>query len=323
MREGVDCKGKKWVEKKKDSRMIDLSNQTFELLKTCFPVSIEGKSKAGWLCVCNCGKEIVAYGADLRSKKVKSCGKCAADIFFNNKAEEMIGQTFSHLKVIDIFSREKQKGYSYKCVCSCGKEKIFLGRELRSGHVKSCGSCLKKENWEHKRENLEGKRYGYLTVLNFCKTNSKRAFWNCLCDCGKTCVVSGHDLTGDKIHSCGCLKSYGEKIISQILEDNNIHFRAQYSFPDCLSENNKKLFFDFALLNNNNEVIRLIEFDGEQHYKPSSFFGGEEQFISLQKRDNIKNYYAKSHNIPLIRVPYKEKNNITLELLLSNKYLIN
>ena len=41
-----------------------------------------------------------------------------------------------------------------------------------------------------------------------------------------------------------------------------------------------------------------------------------------QKRDKEKNKYALSHNIPLIRIPYWERDNITLEMLLGDQYLI-
>lgn len=36
--------------------------------------------------------------------------------------------------------------------------------------------------------------------------------------------------------------------------------------------------FDFAILNDNGEIIRLIEFDGQQHFEGIDIFGGEEQF---------------------------------------------
>jgi hypothetical protein len=38
--------------------------------------------------------------------------------------------------------------------------------------------------------------------------------------------------------------------------------------------------------------------------------------------DKIKNNYAKEKNIPLVRIPYWERDNITLDLIMGNKYLI-
>jgi hypothetical protein len=42
-----------------------------------------------------------------------------------------------------------------------------------------------------------------------------------------------------------------------------------------------------------------------------------------KKRDILKNNYALLHNIPLYRIPYWEKNNLSYNLIMSNKYLIN
>ena len=41
-----------------------------------------------------------------------------------------------------------------------------------------------------------------------------------------------------------------------------------------------------------------------------------------QERDKKKNEFAKSKNIPLVRIPYWERDNITLDMILGNKYLI-
>lgn len=37
---------------------------------------------------------------------------------------------------------------------------------------------------------------------------------------------------------------------------------------------------------------------------------------------NIKNEYALSHNIPLVRIPYWKRNSITLETIMGDQYLI-
>ena len=41
----------------------------------------------------------------------------------------------------------------------------------------------------------------------------------------------------------------------------------------------------------------------------------------IKKNDEVKNQYAKQHSLPLVRIPYTI-NNITLDMLLSDKYLI-
>lgn len=77
------------------------------------------------------------------------------------------------------------------------------------------------------------------------------------------------------------------------------------------------------ILPSSTKMIRLIEFDGPQHYEiGSGYYNSEEKIARTQKHDNLKNQYAFDHNIPLVRIPYKERDNITLELLLGDKYLL-
>jgi hypothetical protein len=63
-----------------------------------------------------------------------------------------------------------------------------------------------------KRIDLTGQRFGRLTVLSFsearCRGKEKhpRAYWLCLCDCGKQKVLCAQDLRQRATKSCGCLK---------------------------------------------------------------------------------------------------------------------
>lgn len=36
----------------------------------------------------------------------------------------------------------------------------------------------------------------------------------------------------------------------------------------------------------------------------------------------MKNEWAKEHNIPLVRIPYWERDKITLDMILGDKYLV-
>lgn len=55
--------------------------------------------------------------------------------------------------------------------------------------------------------NLIGKRFGRLIVLGRAENKGEKTRWNCLCDCGKTKIVYGNNLTRGNTYSCGCLKS--------------------------------------------------------------------------------------------------------------------
>lgn len=164
-----------------------------------------------------------------------------------------------------------------------------------------------------------GKRYGLLTVIKPIECIQGIGWsWECVCDCGAHIIVWGKDLTSGSVKSCGCLRSGGELKITQLLTENNIPFIKQKTFSDCYREKAcGKMHYDFFV---NGKF--LLEYDGEQHFKAIKFFGGEEGFLENKRRDEFKNNYAKEHNIPLKRIPYWDLNNLTIEDIMGDKYLV-
>ena len=113
-----------------------------------------------------------------------------------------------------------------------------------------------------------------------------------------------------------CNLSNGETIIKKFLEDCSINFKQQYALPnEDLFCSNKKLFVDFFLP----DLNTIIEFNGDQHYRPVEMWGGKEQFEKQQRRDNAVRSYCEDHNITLIEIPYKDMANI--EKILSKELL--
>ena len=122
-----------------------------------------------------------------------------------------------------------------------------------------------------------------------------------------------------KTKSCGCINySIGEQNIITILNKFNIPYIKEYTE---FSLNKKR--FDFAILDDTNKIIRLVEFDGIQHTDPTKGWSRNAESLKIiQQRDEEKNQWAKKHNIPLVRIPYTERDNITLDIIMGDKYLI-
>ena len=99
-----------------------------------------------------------------------------------------------------------------------------------------------------------------------------------------------------------CKESKGERFVRQILDKNNIVFESQKKFKDCTNTKKgsacRRLPFDFYLPDYNS----MIEFDGPQHYRPVSIFGGEEGFKKRQLLDMIKNEFCIKNGIRMIRI---------------------
>lgn len=324
MKQGIDCKGKEWKEIPLKTGMKNYSNQIFNKLTALFPIRFNNKT--GWLCKCECGNEIALLTNKITSGYTKSCGCFRKEKirqrwieYRQENAKE--GTKIGMLTLVRFVGIEKGDAvYHFKC--DCGKEFDRSLHSIKSNNTQSCGCLVKKRKDEYIKSFINH-RFGKLTVLKYIGIDKNFNYtYLCQCDCGNTIKVSLNSLQTGNTSSCGCLRSVGENNIENILKENNIAFKKQYSFPDLFSYKNSKLYYDFAILNSKEEIIRLIEFDGEQHNYACQYFGGEEKFIITQENDNLKNQYAKNHNIPLIRIPYNYKNKITLSLLFNNDNLI-
>lgn len=195
---------------------------------------------------------------------------------------------------------------------------IFESRikSITCGDTQSCG-CAQKRNAIKQGHNnfvdLSGKRFGRLiAVKTVGKKENGNFLWYCKCDCGGNKIVSNSDLRLGRVASCGCLNSKGEAKIKQILEELKISFEKEYSFNDCVSENNVPLRYDFYLPDYNT----LIEYDGKQHFECSGYgWNTKENLNKIQKRDKVKNKYADKKGICLIRIPYTDLTKLNKEYL--------
>lgn len=72
-------------------------------------------------------------------------------------ALDLIGERFGRLVVLKKVGNDKWRHTQWLCQCVCGKEKIILGYDLRSGHTKSCGCLVIKHG--HYRNNKRSRIY--------------------------------------------------------------------------------------------------------------------------------------------------------------------
>ena len=78
--------------------------------------------------------------------------------------KNLIGKKFERLTVIQRGGNNRWGNSRWLCRCECGNEKIILGKNLKSGHTKSCG-CL------HIEKTIERSiTHGHTTKRNISKT---------------------------------------------------------------------------------------------------------------------------------------------------------
>lgn len=181
--------------------------------------------------------------------------------------------------------------------------------------MQSCG-CKRFES--HNGIDETGKRYGNLTVFEqdekrtHVKGNS-HIFWKCKCDCGNICSIRGTYLRQGISTNCECKRSVGEDKIKTLFDENNILYKREYTFSDLVSQSGGYLRYDFGVLDETENLLYLIEYDGIQHFNQNCFGKDEQDFITLKEHDELKTNYAKEHNMPLIRINYQQLKTLSLE----------
>lgn len=193
----------------------------YELLTIIGPAESRN-GKRYWRCKCDCGNETEIPTGKLGV--TKSCG-C---LNHKQKYEDLKGQIFEYLTVLEYNGKDNSNKVLWKCKCNCGNETIVRANDLKNKKILSCG-CLgkerKKEGYlkyiKEKKEhpsyynNLINQVFGKLTVLEFDEKttiekrteNNKKSYWLCKCECGNQISVVSTSLLNGSTKSCGCLRS--------------------------------------------------------------------------------------------------------------------
>ena len=107
--------------------------------------------------------------------------------------------------------------------------------------------------------------------------------------------------------TCCRYMSHPERIIYNTLTADNIEFKREYKFDDCVSPlTQKQLRFDFYIPLYNT----LLEYHGEQHFTKNDFMHPGDRFERYKLYDQIKTEYAAHKGIQLIVITQRDLYNI-------------
>ncbi|MHA1815314.1 MAG: hypothetical protein ACTSX1_04860 [Candidatus Heimdallarchaeaceae archaeon] len=213
---------------------------------------------------------------------------------FVSRAEEV------HKNKYD-YTFSNYKNYNTKVKILCQEHGIFEQAPINHLRGRGCKQCvydnLKSNTSDFIRDSkkVHGNIYSY----------SATTYSGCYSKVIITCLKHGNFKQKPYSHKQGkgcpiCNNSKGEKEVRLILEKCDIKYIPQKTFDDC--KNVFLLSFDFYLPDYN----LCIEYDGEQHFRPMGFSGGEKSYKRIVKNDNIKNEYCKVNNIELLRIKFNE-----------------
>lgn len=268
-----------------------------------------------WICQCDCGTIKSVNAGSLKNGSIQSCGCLNREIISKPKdLSNMIGKRFGKLTIIERaethVTPSGQRKVIWRCKCDCGNETMVQSQDLKSGHTKSCG-CLPKKKRGNGLKDLIGERFGNLVVTKRAEDYqyvSKGELncvpaWLCKCDCGNSIVVQGGNLRNGIVTNCGCkrTRSSKERYIADFLSENKVKYFQEYYFKDLKREKGRPLRFDFAILNDADDVLMLVEYQGEQHYRNVSYGSFQREYSDIKKKE-----YCKSKDIPLYEIRYDE-----------------
>lgn len=143
-----------------------------------------------------------------------------------------------------------------------------------------------------KINNLEGKRFGFLTAVSLAgKNKHHKSVWLCVCDCGACAYVTGCNLSSGNTQSCGCKRkevsknlnlSHGSSktrlfrtwanIKSRCLNQNNKSFKRYGGRGICICEEWKDFskFEKWSLENGYKETLTIDRIDNNGNYTPNN-----------------------------------------------------
>lgn len=312
-----------WVDTRQRKRKYnDLSGLTFGRLTVLYRSTDEIMSNNNttprYACKCECGDEILVRSTALKSGHTSSCSRCnRRESLVGKNLENLTGQKFHRWTVIrraeSVLEPRGKLATVWKCRCDCGVERDVRASSLKGNLTYSCG-CYKHEQLSVKRD-LVGQTFGLWDVLEksdelfISPTNGRWYYtWLCKCECGTIRNVVEQALISNKSASCGCtMEPSLEAFTREYLDESDISFSRQKTFHDLRGVGNGLLSYDFAIYDEFENIICLIECQGKQHFEPSEFFGGEPQFQVQLEHDRLKRKKAHDLKIPLLEVDYRSK----------------
>ena len=97
--------------------------------------------------------------------------------------------------------------------------------------------------------------------------------------------------------------SFGEELIKEELINKGYDFKREKYIREI------KKRFDFEVIYRGQHLF--IEFDGEQHFKPVPNWDGQKGLEERRESDALKNQYCINNNIPLLRIRFDQKPEIS------------
>lgn len=257
--------------------------------------------------LCRCGNIFDTNYNRFKNQNDRTCRECnrleEQQLYLKNFKEKVYDLEQDRYVVVGNFINAKTKVEILHTECN-NTYFVVPSNFLNGNRCPYCNKARPKTDESFKAEVYSIVGNEYTVVSKYTTMKDKIDIIHNLC--GNMFNMSASAFLNNGQRCPICSESKGEQSIRKYLSEKNINFEKEFSFDDLLSDKGNPLRYDFAILSNNN-VVALIEYDGEFHFEKQYKNDG---FEKLQIHDQRKNHYCKDNNIPLLRIPYWEFDNI-------------
>lgn len=265
---------------------------------------------------CHCGRifetsfERFKYG---HTKPKRECDVCSGYKYDLKAVKEISKEKYNCIYKDDYYNNSSER---HTFICECGNEFKSTLSKLR---VKNkCNKCTIGRLNSHYllREEMIEKINSFGLKIKDLKDSPKEKS-TFICTCGREFQVSYSKMVSRKKIRCNtCTKSESniETLTHLYLKNKNVSFKQEYTFKNLKTKNNNCLRFDFAVFDDKNNLLFLLELDGLQHYETCNYAKTEQDLLRNKEHDKMKDNYCKDNNIKLFRIPYWEFNKINEKL---------
>lgn len=244
----------------------------------------------------------------LQGKRCPNCEPTARKTQkeFEREVYDLVGDEYTFIdnyKNTDTKIRVRHNDCGH--VYSTKPDNFFLGNRCPSCRYENLSIKTRKTQEKFEEEVYELVGNEYVVIGRYTGNHKKVEFKHV--ECGNIYETTPDILLrGSRCPICSETK--GEKRVSTHLSRLGLSYKTQQTFSDL--KDSSFLRYDFSIRDSQGEVTHLIEYDGQHHFYSIDFFGGNKYFASIQRKDKMKNDYAKDNNIPLLRIPYWDFENI-------------
>lgn len=288
--------------------------------------------KAWWTHICKCGEKhewqqvfksrVAGRNCPYCANVPKKLCKCKSLEYLYPEVAKEWHPTKNIKKPNEVFSQGSLKAWWL-----CNKSKCEHKHEWQAGiHERTslgqgCPKCsnrsicicyslymlfpeIAKEWHPTKNKILENKG---VNIKNVTAKSNKNIWW--LCPKGHEWQSNIADRTRKDNRQLVCKIcnhniSYGEREITKLLNNLKIDYKTQY----YIKAEGIGLKIDFYLT----EYNKAIEFDGDLHFRNTEFFGGIKKFERTKYLDILKTQYCANNNIHLLRIYWKDVDDIEI-----------